>query len=266
MVQGKREPKLKIETDSVLSVLVHSDSKEGKSTLSSTAPTPVLVIDAEGSWKFIDQAGYRSGVPLRSIKWDPLREAIPRWDGSWDVCRVHIDKWSTMEACYNHLLQTEHDFSSIVLDSITEIQRRCKANIKGSTAKMEYQQWGELLERMDGVIRGFRDLTLLPNPVRFVLFNAETVMKDGRWRPNMQGAVRDTLPYWVDMCGFLFTEMKPNGDQAPIKVKKLLIGAGVSPAHIVGERVQGRLPDIIDNPHFTNIMNHIFPNTTNQEK
>jgi hypothetical protein len=55
--------------------------------------------------------------------------------------------------------------------------------------------------------------------------------------------------------------MKPNGDQSPIKVKKLLIGAGVSPAHIVGERVQGRLPDIIDNPHFTQIINHIFPNT-----
>jgi hypothetical protein len=253
-----------IETDNVLSALVHSDSKEGKSTLSSTAPPPILVIDAEGSWKFIDQAGYRSGVPLRTIRWDPLREAIPRHNGEWEVCRVHIDRWETMEACYRQLRESEHDFVSIVLDSITEIQRRCKQNIRGATAKMEYQQWGDLLERMDGVIRGFRDLTLLPNSVRFTLFNAETVMKDGRWRPNMQGAIRDTLPYWVDVCGFLFTEMKPNGDQAPIKTKKLLIGAGVSPAHIVGERVQGRLPDIIDNPHFTHIMNHIFPNTITQ--
>lgn len=265
MVQGKRSQTLKIETDSVLSVLVHSDSKEGKSTLSSTAPPPMLVIDAEGSWKFIDQAGYRSGVPLRTIRWDPLQSAPPAWDGNWEVCRVHIDRWETMESCYRHLRESQHDFTSIILDSITEIQRRCKANIKGATVKMEYQQWGDLLERMDGVIRGFRDLTLLPNSVRFVLFNAETVMKDGRWRPNMQGAIRDTLPYWVDICGYLFTEMKPNGDQAPIKTKKLLIGAGISPAHIVGERVQGRLPDIIDNPHFTNIMHHIFPNYTTQE-
>lgn len=249
-----------IETDAVLSALVHSDSKEGKSTLSSTAPPPMLVIDAEGSWKFIDQAGYRSGVPLRTIKWNPLTDLPPMPDGTWEVCRVHIDRWETMEMCYRHLRESQHGFTSIVLDSITEIQRRCKANIKGATAKMEYQQWGDLLERMDGVIRGFRDLTLLPNSVRFVLFNAETVMKDGRWRPNMQGAIRDTLPYWVDVCGFLFTEMKPNGDAAPVKTKKLLIGAGVSPAHIVGERVQGRLPDIIDNPHFTQIINHIFPN------
>lgn len=257
---------MKIETDAVLSALIHSDSKEGKSTLSSTAPLPALVIDAEGSWKFIDQAGYQSGIPLRTKKWDPLREPIPRWDGSWDVCRVHIDAWNTMSACYGQLIQSEHDFISVVIDSITEIQRRCKANIRAATEKMEYAQWGKLLDEMDLVIRGFRDLTLLPNSIRFVLFNAETVMKDGRWRPQMQGAIRDNLPYWVDMCGFLFTEMRPNGDQAPVKVKKLLIGAGVSPAHIVGERVQGRLPDIIDNPHFTNIMNQIFPTTPTTHK
>ena len=251
---------MKIETDNVLSVLVHSDSKEGKSTLSSTAPLPGLVIDAEGSWKFIDQQGYKSGKPLRVSRWDPVREQVPRHDGSWDIMRVHIDQWATMEACYRQLRTYEHDFESIILDSITEIQRRCKANIRAATAEMQHKQWGQLLDQMDEVIRGFRDLTLLPNPVRFVLFNAETVMKDGKWRPNMQGAIRDTMPYWVDMCGYLFTEMVPNGDQQK-KVKKLLIGAGLSAAHIVGERVQGRLPDIVDNPNFSDIMNHIFPNT-----
>lgn len=252
-----------IETDNVLSVLVHSDSKEGKSTLSSTAPLPGLVLDAEGSWKFIDQIGYRSGKPLRVKLWKPNQEPIPRYDGTWDFCRVHVDTWPTMELVYKHLLTGQHDFSSIVVDSITELQRRCKKQVMPpGSGQMEQRHWGQLLDRMDQVIRDLRDLTLLPNTVRFVLFNAETAMHDGKWRPFMQGGIRTTLPYWVDICGYLFTEMVATGGQQA-KVKKLLIGAGVSPAHIVGERVQGRLPDIIDNPHFTNIMSTVFPNQNN---
>lgn len=248
------------ETENVASWLIHSDSKEGKSTLSSTVPHPGLVLDAEGSWKFIDQVGYQSGRPLRVRKWNPMNEAIPRHDGTWDIMRVHIDAWATMQQTYLALTQYEHDFASIVLDSITEIQRRCKANIRSGTQQMQQQQWGQLLDQMDSVVRGFRDLTLLPNPIRCVVFNSETTMRDGKWRPNMQGAIRDNLPYWVDACGFLFTEMELQGEQQ-IKRKKLLVGAGVSASHIVGERFQGRLPDIIVDPNFSDMMSLIFPNT-----
>ena len=132
-------------TDEVLSMLIHADSKEGKSTLTSTAPLPLLVLDAEGSWKFIDEVGFKSGIPLRKIDWDPAREAIPRHDGTWDVVRVSVSSWQTMVQIYQYLTQHPHDFVSVVLDSITEVQRRCKQNIKG-TAQMQIQQWGMLLD------------------------------------------------------------------------------------------------------------------------
>lgn len=245
-------------TEDVLSILVHSASKEGKSTLSSTAPLPLLVLDAEGSWKFIDTVGYRSSTPLRKVNWNPLRETVPRYDGTWDVVRVHVDSWQTMQEVYRHLTQREHDFQSIVLDSITEVQRRCKANIRTGSAQMDQQRWGQLLDQMDGLIRGFRDLALLPNTIRCVVFISETVMKDGAWRPFMQGQIRDTMPYWVDILGYLYTALEASGDQT-VKTKKLLIGAGVNPAYVVGERVQGRLPDIVDDPNIAAMLAAVYP-------
>lgn len=246
-----------IETERVLSQLIHADSKEGKSTLTSTAPTPHLVLDAEGSWKFIDTMGYRSGRPLRKKNWDPLREKLPRWDDTWDVCRVHVADWQTLAAVRQHLNQIEFDFVSLTLDSVTEAQRRCKANIRG-TGQMQIQQWGQLLDQMDELIRGLRDLMFLPNTLRVVTFVAETVMKDGKWRPFMQGQIRDTMPYWVDICGYLFTELRADGE-LQVKVKKLLVGAGVNPAYIAGERVQGRLPDIIENPDISAMLAAVYP-------
>jgi hypothetical protein len=85
-------------------------------------------------------------------------------------------------------------------------------------------------------------------------------MKDGKFRPYMQGQIRDTMPYWVDILGALTTENRPVGDQV-VKVKRLLIGAGVHPAYLTGERVQGRLPDIIDNPNISDMLRAVYPKT-----
>lgn len=253
-----------IETERVLSALIHAESKDGKSTFTSTAPVPHLVLDAEGGWKFIDEMGFRSGIPLRKRMWDPLNEPIPRWDDTWDVCRVHVDSWQTLQTANLHLRQYEHDFVSLTVDSITESQRRCKANIRG-TGPMQIQQWGQLLDQMDDLIRGFRDLLYQRNTLRVVTYISETAMNDGKWRPYMQGQIRNTMPYWVDIVGFMFTDLVPDGD-AQRKVKKLLIGAGVSPAHIVGERVQGRLPDIIESPDISAMLAAVYPTARESSK
>jgi hypothetical protein len=255
----------KSETEAVLSTLIHADSKEGKTTVASTSPTPHLVLDAEGSWKFIDEVGYRSGKRLSKLAWNPLTEPVPRQtDGDWNLVRVNVHSWDVLAATYRWLSQAEHDFVSVTLDSITEAQRRCKKNIRTGTEQMQTQQWGQLLDQMDGLIRGFRDLTLLPNPIRVVNFISETVMKDGKWRPYMQGQIRDTIPYFVDICGYLFTELRPNGDKQD-KVKRLLIGAGVNPGYLAGERVQGRLPDIIDNPSIADMLAKVYPDFKESE-
>jgi hypothetical protein len=221
-----------------LTLLVHAASKIGKSTLSSTVPLPALVLDAEGSWRF---------VPLRKRYWDPMVESIPVWDGTWDVCVVHVRQWETVELVYSYLTQQPHLFVSVVMDSITEIQRRCRNNLVG-TEQMKIAHWGVLLQKMDKVIRDYRDLTLFKQlPVRCVTLVAETREVGGKWRPYMQGQIATSLPYWVDICGYLYPQWEVDAAVQPIRVSRVLF-IGLAQQFESGNRVQGRLPDYIPVP------------------
>jgi hypothetical protein len=249
-----------------LSLLVHAHSKAGKSTLTSTAPLPILVIDAEGSWRFIRRRGF-DGAPLRVKPWNPMLSAPPRHNatpenptGDFDVVHVTVREWQLMRRTYDWLTQAPHDFASIVIDSISEVQRRCKANIAG-TAQMQMQQWGDLLTQMDSLIRGYRDLNLVVGgPVKCVVFVAETRLSNNKWRPYVQGQLDVSLPYWVDLCGYLYVEdeLDPTSPTAggTRKVRKLLVGP--HPQYESGERVQGALPDIVREPNISQMMCTIF--------
>lgn len=243
-----------------LSALIHAPSKTGKSTLGSTAPTPILVLDVEGSWRFIKSAGFMSTVPLRKINWNPTDGPPPRHNGEWEVCVVTVQNWHTLTQTYNWLVQAQHDFRSLIFDSVTEAQRKLKSNLRG-LEQMRIQDWGDLLVQMDKLIRDFRDLVHVPTTaLEFVMFVAETEMKDGKWRPAMQGQIGRSMPYWVDIVGYLYAEQEidpadKNG-QATRKVQKLLIGQ--HPQFEAGERVQGALPDVVINPRITDMMATIF--------
>lgn len=245
-----------------LSLLIHADSKAGKTTLSTTAPPPICVLDAEGGYKFVREAGYKTGVPLRRCEWDPMTGPPPRYDGTWDFCHVMIRQWATLTQAYGYLARTgEHDFKSLVLDSVTEAQRKLKAKIAPSGDMKDYRDWGALLTGLDKLIRDMRDLVLLPqpNPLQVVVFIAETEMKDGSWRPAMQGQIGRSMPYWVDCCAYLYTRVTANDDGQPAKkTKELLIAQGLIPNIIAGERFQGALPDVITDPHITRMMEQLF--------
>lgn len=250
-----------------LSFLVHAPSKEGKSTLGSTMPPPILVLDVEGSWRFIRRTGFCiAGVhntsdckctPLRSIEWDPNVEAPPRHDGTWEVCRVTVREWRTLTNAYNWLIQSPHDFVSLCFDSITEAQRRLKANLRG-LENMRMQDWGDLLVQLDKLVRDFRDLVLMPTTtLRIVMFVAETRLIDGKWRPYLQGAIGGSLPYWLDIVGYLYTEfVADENNQNTVEVKKLWIGR--HPQFEAGERVQGLLGNVVERPNISEMLTKIF--------
>jgi hypothetical protein len=224
-----------------LSWLIHGQSKKGKSTLAATSPKPVLVLDAEGSWRFI---------PGNIVYWDPLNETPPVYDGTWDICIVHIREWATVHMVYQYLLQWPNLFTtagpiSVVIDSITEIQRRCKMNLKGTEA-MKIADWGVLLSAMDSTIRGFRDLCLIPQlTIRCVVFISETrENSQGRQVPYMQGQIATSLPYWVDICGYMYPDYDAdaNGQQTR-ECRRIWISPHTQ--YEAGERVQGKLGGVL---------------------
>jgi len=245
-----------------LSMLVHAPSKTGKTTLAATAPGPTVVLDAEGGWKWIAGAlNPNTGEPYRRVDWNPT-EAPPGADGSWDFCVVTVRNWETVQTAYTWLASPNHGFTSFVMDSVTEIQRRCKANLRGTEA-MKIQDWGTLLTQMDNTIRGFRDLTLTPdNPIKVAIFVAESKQaQTGKVVPSMQGQIGNSLPYWMDVVGYLYAEQEAdeNGQPHGPKVRKLLVAQNDS--FEAGERVQGRIGPIVTNPNLTDIMKTIYPGT-----
>lgn len=248
-----------------LSILVHAASKVGKSTLAGTAPPPLVIFDAEGSTKFL---------PLRKIAWDPTREEPPQWDGTWDAAVVNVHDYDMLDQGYRWLLSGKHQFKSVVLDSISEMQRKLKNKLVGIN-RMQRDNWDDLLRSMDGLLRGFRDLNQHPhNPIQVAVFVAETRLVEGKYKPNLQGQIATAVPYWFDLVGYMWVEPQVGADGSPVrdehgrpqKLRKLLISAD-NPLFEAGERVHGRLPDIVEQPNLTTMLHQVYPhlNSNGQE-
>lgn len=220
-----------------LTVLVHGASKVGKSTLAATAPYPRLMLDVEGGHKFL---------PVTVKYWDPMTEEPPEADGTWDTCVVMVRNYETVTRTYQWLQSGNHQFKSLTIDSITELQVKCLENISGR-GQVQMQQWGELLRHMNGLMRDLRDLTMHPtNPLEAVVLTAMSQHKDGLWRPYLQGQSAVSAPYFFDITGYLKVEEVPHPDptQAPYKVRRMIISPNNEA--VSGERVGGRLGEIVE--------------------
>lgn len=187
--------------------LVHGEAGAGKSWLGQTTPAPRLVLDAEGGSrnpKRIGEGGRVERIP--QVEWNPAVDPPPVSDGTWESCHVVVRDFTTLEQVYAWLLSGEHPFRSVVLDSLTEIQKRCKDSIKSGLQDqvMTERAWGILLDRMEDLVRGFRDLVFLPgSAIEVVLFLALTKEVNFKFKPAVQGALGVSLPGYVDTVGFL---------------------------------------------------------------
>lgn len=178
-----------------LCLLVHGDSGVGKSWLADTAPGPRLILDAEGGTKW---------TKSNKIKWDP-RIAPPAGLGPDDSVVVRVLSFKDMELCLQWLQSGQHEFNSVVVDSITELQAKCMDAIAGVNAP-QTQDWGTLLRKMQAVATGMRDLPDHPTrPVNHIVFVAGSQAKENKIRPHLQGQLQLKLPYIVDVLGYLFT-------------------------------------------------------------
>lgn len=236
-------------SDRALSILVHGAAKAGKTTFAMTAPYPRLLLDVEKASRFLRNA---------KVKWNPLSgEAPPVADGTWDTCVVIVDDFETVAKVHEWLKSGQHQFRSVILDSISELQVKCQEAIVGRN-KMQTQDWGTLLQRMGGFARDLRDLTTNPiNPLEAVVITSMS-MDDGEMlKPFLQGQLKHQIPYLYDITGYLFVE--PVLDEATnswVQVRRLLTQK--HDRYEAGERVQGLLPMYVDHPNIEGMINAIF--------
>ena len=182
-----------------LSVVVHGESGTGKSWFADTAPGPRLVLDAEGGSRFTPSHP--------KVYWDPMREEPPKGQ---ETVIVMVRDFTIMSTVFQWLNTGNHDFNSIILDSVTELQKRCIDNIVG-TGQMKVQDFGELLREMEALVRQFRDLWMHPvKPIPVSVLITTTKLDDkGTFRPHVQGQLNLSLPYFVDVVGYLHTTPSP---------------------------------------------------------
>ena len=220
-----------------LTMMVYGESKVGKSTFAVTAPYPRLMLDVEGGHRFL---------PIVVKYWDPLREEPPVADGTWDTCVVTVRDYDTVIKTYQWLQLGKHQFKSLIIDSISELQVKCMDSIAGNE-QMKMQQWGELLRHMGALLRDLRDLTMHPtNPLEAVVLTAMSRSADGRAKPYLQGQLAIQAPYFYDILGAITVETVPNPDplQSPYKVRRMYVERTTE--YEAGERVQGRLGAVVE--------------------
>ena len=181
------------EVDRSLTLMVYGESKVGKSTFAVTAPYPRLMLDVEGGHRFL---------PINVKYWDPIREEPPQADGTWDTVVVQVRDYDVVMKAFQWLQSGKHQFKSLIIDSISELQVKCMDNIAG-TEQMKMQQWGELLRHMGALLRDLRDLTMHPTqPLEAVVLTAMARKgQDGVYRPYLQGQLAIQAPYFSYVLG-----------------------------------------------------------------
>lgn len=235
--------------DRALSILVHGHSKVGKSTFSVTAPYPRLYLDVESASRFL---------PINKVEWNPLEGPPPHPDGTWDTCVVYVRDYTTMEKVYQWLNQYDHQFKSLIVDSISALQTRLQDKIAGRE-QMQMQQWGEMLRAFSGLLGDLRDLTMHPtNPLEALVLTAMSVDNGGRLSPYLQGQVKTQVPYLFDVVCYLYVDQEPssNPEHGPVRVRKLLTRD--QPQFEAGERVAGRIDEFISDPNIETMINDVF--------
>lgn len=224
-----------------LALIIHGESGVGKTTLADTAPAPRLLIDAEGGSRF---------TASRKIGWDGLGQP-PLYDGTWDTCVVIARNFKQVSTIYAWLNSGQHHFKSVIMDSLTEVQKRCMDDVAGIDQPTT-QHWGALLRQMEGLIRSFRDLRDHPtNPLEMIVFVCPTKEISGRFRPFVQGSLQITLPFFVDVVGFLYVAV----DAQSIVSHNLLVQP--TGQHDAKDRT-GRLGYAIAEPNLVTMLDTVY--------
>ncbi len=185
-----------------ISVAVHGPWGGGKSWFADGAPGPRLILDAEGGTR---------DTPSHKIAWDPHND--PPKVGKDDTVVIPVRDWATIDLVRGWLASGEHPFNSVILDSLTEIQKRLKDRISlGPEAVFDQQSWGKLLNHMEGFVRELRDHTWADavRPVNVVIITG-TDDEIVPHKPMFQGGLRKSYPGFFDLVGYLVPERDADG-------------------------------------------------------
>lgn len=169
-------------------VLAHGESGVGKTVLTATLPTPVLISAESGSLSLKTENLIRLFGPNNPTV-------------TYNMPMILIENIDDLIDAYNWCASSAEarQFQSVGLDSLTEVAEVILNNAKKQVKDVR-QAYGELISKMENTVRLFRDL-----PQKHVLMVAKTEpLKDDlsgvvKYSPAMPGAkLGPKLAYFFD--------------------------------------------------------------------
>jgi hypothetical protein len=226
-------------------MMIYGESGTGKTTLAGSADAvpmmrPVLVVDIEGGT-------------------ESLRHAYP------EVELVRVKTWKEMQGLYNVLYDGNSGFQTVVLDSLTEIQKfnmdQVMIELMGNRPDLDpdipgMREWGKSLEQVRKMVRGFRDLPV--HTIFTALAKSDKDAKSGivTMKPSLPGKLADEVAAFLDIVGYYYTKEITNDEGEP-EQKRLLLTQKTE-KNVAKDR-SGRLPVVVESPTMANLFEYIYP-------
>lgn len=226
------------ERSSWYNMLIYGDSGTGKTTLAGSADAvpamrPVLVVDIEGGT-------------------ESLKHSYP------NVEVVRVKSWKEMQVVYDALYDGDHDYKTVILDSLTEIQKFNMNDIMSQVIQKRpdldpdvpsMREWGKNLEQIRKFVRGFRDLEI--HTIFTALAKTEKNEKTGirTTKPSLSGKMADEIAAFLDVVGYYYVKQIGSDDAA--EFKRLLLTQKTD-EYVAKDRT-GRLPMVVESPTMADI-------------
>ena len=222
-----------------INMLIYGDPGVGKTVLAGSASmveamSPVLFIDIEGGTYSI-------------------RDRFP------SVQTVRVQTWKDMQRVYNELYAGTHGFKTIVLDSLTEIQKFSMYNIMQQVIKENadrdpdipaMRDWGKNIEQIRKLVRGFRDLPIHTIFTALAKYDKDAKTGVTKTSPYLSGKLSAEVGGFLDIVVFMYRKVVDG------QVQRLLLTQGTEQQ--TAKDRSDRLPQVVQNPTMQIMYDYIF--------
>jgi hypothetical protein len=164
-----------------------------------------------------------------------------------------------MQRVYDGLYKGEHDYQTVVLDSLTEIQKFSMYNIMRDVLKEHpdrdpevpsIREWGKNIEQIRKLVRAFRDLPM--NTIFTALATTDKDNKTGQvtTRPSLSGKLAMEVGGFVDIMLYMNTKV--------VDGELLRLVQSVGTDSVIAKDRSDNLPSIVENPDMQELYNLVF--------